>query len=69
MGNAAGLENWKNSIKLNFLTKGINYTATVYEDDDSGSIRKRVKQIKKGDIFYFDISAKGGQAMIIRPDK
>ena len=69
VGNVAGLENWKSSIKLNFLTKGINYTATVYEDDDSGSIRKRVKQIKKGDIFYFDISAKGGQAMIIRPDK
>jgi alpha-glucosidase len=52
---------------LNFLTKGKSYTATVYEDDNSESIRKRTVKVKKGDDFSFDIKAKGGQAIIIKP--
>jgi len=67
VGNISGFEDWKSSIKLNFLTKGKSYTATVYEDDNSESIRKRTVKVKKGDDFSFDIKAKGGQAIIIKP--
>jgi alpha-glucosidase len=67
VGNAAGLEDWKESFQLDFLTKGKMYTATIYEDDGKGSILKRTKNVKKGDLFSFDIKAKGGQAMIIKP--
>lgn len=67
VGNAAGLEDWKGNIQFNFLSKGKKYSATIYEDDDKGSIRKRTGNVKKGDTFSFDIKAKGGQAIIIKP--
>lgn len=67
VGNVAGFEDWKSSVQLNFLTKGKTYTATVYEDDGAGSIRKRTEQVRKGESFPFEIKAKGGQAIIIRP--
>jgi Glycoside hydrolase 97. len=67
VGNVAGFEDWKSSIQLDFLAQGKVYTATVYEDDGAGSIRKRIETVKKGDVFPFDIKAKGGQAIIIQP--
>jgi len=67
VGNISGFEDWKSSINLNFLTKGKTYTATVYEDDNAQSISKRTVRVKKGDVFSFDIKAKGGQALIIKP--
>lgn len=66
IGNAAGLSDWNTSIKFDFLEKGKAYTATVYEDDDKGGIRKRAIDVKKGDAFTIEIKAKGGQAIIIR---
>lgn len=66
VGNVAGLNNWKSSIKLDFLTKGKRYTATVYEDDGAGSIRKRVLQVTNETNFTFEIKAKGGQAIYIQ---
>jgi alpha-glucosidase len=66
VGNAAGLEDWKENLRLGFLAPGKKYTATIYEDDEQGSIRKRIIAVKKGDVFPIDIKAKGGQAMIIR---
>jgi alpha-glucosidase len=65
MGNVAGPEDWNGSIKLDFLSKGKQYTATIYEDDGQGSIRKRTLPVKKGDQFSLAIKAKGGQAVII----
>jgi len=67
VGNICGFEDWKSSIKLDFLTKGKSYTATVYEDDNALSISKRTVNVKKGDVFSFAIKAKGGQALIIKP--
>ena len=67
IGNITGFEDWKHSIKLDFLTKGKIYTATIYEDDENGGIRKKVIRVKKGDVFSVDIKAKGGQAIIIQP--
>jgi alpha-glucosidase len=69
VGNAAGFEDWKSSIKLDFLTKGKTYTATVYEDNEQQSITKKTITVKKGDSFPFTIKAKGGQALMIVPVK
>lgn len=66
VGNVAGYSDWKSSIKLSFLKKGKTYTATIFEDDDAGSIRKRTLTVSKGDAFTFDIKAKGGQAIMIQ---
>ncbi len=68
VGNAAGLEDWKDNIRFDFLTKGKTYVATIYEDDEE-SIRKRTMNVKKGDTFPLNIKAKGGQALIINPLK
>jgi alpha-glucosidase len=65
LGNVAGLEDWSGKVSLDFLTKGIAYTATIYEDDGQGSIRKRTQAVKRGDKFRFAIKAKEGQAVII----
>lgn len=67
VGNAAGLEDWKGSIRFDFLTIGKVYTATIYEDDGNGAVRKRMQEVKKGTVFPLDLKAKGGQAIIIRP--
>ncbi|BAV06998.1 alpha-glucosidase [Filimonas lacunae] len=65
IGNAAGLNDWKDTLTLNFLQPGKNYTATAYEDDGNGSISIRTFAVKKGDILPVSIAAKGGQAIII----
>ncbi|WP_158994576.1 glycoside hydrolase family 97 protein [Mucilaginibacter sp. L196] len=67
MGNIAGLSDWKQTIKLDFLTKGKVYNLTIYEDDDLKSICKRILTVKKGDLLNVELKAKGGQALIIRP--
>ncbi|GAC1424817.1 MAG: hypothetical protein NVSMB7_00900 [Chitinophagaceae bacterium] len=69
MGNAAGLENWKENLSLDFLAPGIKYSATMYEDDEQGSIRKRTIVVRKGEFFPVDIQAKGGQAIMMVPFK
>ena len=69
VGNAAGPADWKSNIQLDFLTKGKSYTATIYEDDEKGSIRKRTLTVKKADRFPIDIRAAGGQALIIQTSK
>lgn len=69
VGSAAGLEDWKSSLQLDFLAGGKKYIATVYEDDGNGSIRKRTLNVKKNDHFPLDIKAKEGQAIIIQVSK
>lgn len=65
-GLAAGMEDWQYTLYFNFLEKGKAYTATIYEDEQ-GSIRKRTVTVKKGSKLSFDVKAKGGKALIIRP--
>jgi alpha-glucosidase len=68
IGNAAGLDDWNTSIKLDFLQKGKQYTATVYEDDASlKTIRKRTITVKRGDVLPVKLKGKTGQAIIISP--
>lgn len=67
LGSAAGLRDWKTSIKLDFLDRGKTYTATIYEDDGNSKIRNREIFVKKGDKLTLDIAAKCGQAIILRP--
>jgi len=66
IGNAAGPDGWDGSIKLDFLRPGRDYSATIYEDDGQGGIRKRTKRLRKGDRFDLHIAVAGGQAMILR---
>lgn len=67
IGSAAGLFPWNQTFLLNFLRKDIKYTATIYEDDGKGSIRKRIVKVKKGDSFSITLEEKAGQAVIIEP--
>jgi len=68
IGNAAGFEDWNDTIKLDFLKAGKKYTATVFEDKNN-TIAKRVLSVKKGDAFLIDVQAKGGQALMITEEK
>lgn len=65
VGNAAGLTDWQETITLDFLTPHKKYTATVYEDDEQGGIRKRKIAVQKGDRFTIAVKAAGGQALVI----
>ncbi len=69
IGNATGFTDWKGKIKLDFLNKGTNYRATIYEDGENNSILKRTVSVGHGQEFPLDIKAKGGQAIIIEPLK
>lgn len=40
IGNATGLEDWKDSIALNFLDPDKSYQAALYEDDGNGGSKK-----------------------------
>jgi alpha-glucosidase len=66
VGIAAGPEDWGDMLDLTFLEKGKKYTATIYEDDGNGSIRKRIDPVTKDDQLCFMLRAGGGQAVIIR---
>lgn len=67
VGNAAGMNNWGDTIKLDFLNPGKRYTVAVYEDDGEGGIHKSMREVKKGDTFPIAVKAAGGQALIIKP--
>jgi alpha-glucosidase len=69
VGIGTGMEAWKSKIKLGFLKKGIDYIATVYEDDVNGSISKRTIKVKKGDIFPVDLQPRSGKALMISVNK
>lgn len=67
VGNATGFDPWQTNISLNFLAKGKPYTATVYEDDEKESIRKRVIRVKGGDVLPIALAGKTGNAIILEP--
>jgi alpha-glucosidase len=70
IGNAAGLNDWNTTLKLNFLQKGKTYTATIYEDDDTlKSILKRTVTVKRGEVLPISLKGKTGQAIIIRSER
>lgn len=69
VGNASGMNDWKQNISLDFLSKGKVYKATVYEDDNHGSIAKRTLTLRKGDLFSVALAKASGQAIIIEPSK
>jgi alpha-glucosidase len=67
MGSAAGLNDWKTSLKLDFLDKGKTYVATIYEDDGNKGIRIKQINLKRNDVLPLEITAKAGQAIIFKP--
>ena len=66
IGNVAGPDGWDGSIRMDFLSAGRVYEATIYADDGKQGIVKRIIKIKKGEVFAFHIAAAGGQALILR---
>lgn len=69
VGNAAGMEGWTGEIPFNFLEKNKNYTASLYEDDGMGSIRKTVFPVKKDFVLHLSLKEKTGSAIMIEPVK
>ncbi len=67
LGSAAGLQKWGANFKLDFLEKNQVYTATIYGDDGQGGIQVKKVELRHNDAFVIDLDAKGGQAVIIRP--
>lgn len=67
IGNAAGLQDWNGSIKLNFLSPHTIYKAIIYTDGIDGGIVKKAIELKEGDALPIHIKAKGGEAVIITP--
>jgi alpha-glucosidase len=68
IGNAAGLNDWNTTLTLGFLQKRTTYTATIYEDNETGkSIRKRTITVKRGEVMQLSLKGKTGQAIIIQP--
>ncbi|HEY8895498.1 MAG TPA: glycoside hydrolase family 97 catalytic domain-containing protein [Niastella sp.] len=70
IGNAAGLNDWNTTLKLDFLQKDKTYTATIYEDDDTlKSIRKRTISVTHGTVLSVSLKGKTGQCIIIRSER
>lgn len=67
LGSAAGLQKWGGRFKLDFLEKNEVYTATIYGDDGQGGIQVKKVELGHKDAFVVDLDAKGGQAVILRP--
>ncbi|MET3502582.1 alpha-glucosidase [Mucilaginibacter rubeus] len=67
LGSAAGLQKWGGNLKLDFLEKNQAYIATVYGDDGQGGIQVKKIELRHNDAFVVDLDAKGGLAVIIRP--
>ena len=64
IGSAAGLEDWKDTLKLDFLVKGKAYKATFYEDS-YGSIKKRTETIIGGESLSVSLKGKTGEVIYI----
>ncbi len=64
VGSAAGLEDWQDTIKFNFLVKGKSYKATFFEDSYN-SIENRTETIIGGESFTVSLKGKTGQAIYI----
>ncbi|WP_207531775.1 glycoside hydrolase family 97 protein [Desertivirga arenae] len=67
IGNAAGLSDWKERVKLDFLDAGRIYKATIYSDGENNEILKTAHSFRQGDKLSIDIKAKGGAAIMLEP--
>lgn len=67
IGNAAGLKDWKGSVKLDFLSPGKTYKAEIWQDGGQGTVHRSTKFFKKGDPLQWDIKASEGEALILSP--
>lgn len=65
LGNATGFSDWEGNLSLDFLTSNKTYKMTIFEDDETKGIRKRVLEVKKGYQLAINLKAKGGQAITL----
>jgi len=66
IGNAAGPADWESRIKLDFLTSGKHYEATIYTDTPDKGVAERKIMVKKGMILPLHLKATGGEALILK---
>ena len=67
IGNAAGGADWKEVVKLDFLKKGVDYQAQIWQDAGDGLLVKTERIFRKGDLLKIDIKASQGEVMILTP--
>ncbi|MEO6520034.1 MAG: glycoside hydrolase family 97 catalytic domain-containing protein [Mucilaginibacter sp.] len=67
LGSVSGLTDQSTQIKLDFIEKGKKYDMVRYKDDGKRGIQKDHAQCKFGDSLQLSVSAKGGEAIILKP--
>jgi alpha-glucosidase len=72
IGTACNEQGLKHQIKLDFLKKGVTYTATVYEDAPDANYKKnreaytvRSCEVRKGDVIDAVLAQGGGHAVYL----
>jgi len=76
IGTACNEQGLKHPIKLDFLKKGVEYAATIYEDAPDTDFRSnresytvRTAMVRKGDVIDAVLAQGGGHAMFLEPAK
>ncbi|MBB6235650.1 alpha-glucosidase [Pedobacter sp. AK013] len=67
IGSAAGENDWKGTIVMDFLDANKSYTATIWEDTGEKKLSKKTITVKRGYQMPFMIRAAGGIAIEITP--
>ncbi|MFD2582367.1 glycoside hydrolase family 97 catalytic domain-containing protein [Pedobacter vanadiisoli] len=67
IGSAAGKDEWRGSLSLDFLDEGKSYQATTWEDAGNQKLSKKTFSVKKGSSLPFYIKPAGGLAIEITP--
>lgn len=69
LGSITNTDARSQTIALNFLDNDVRYTASIYEDDGKGAIKKRVINVNSKTTIKTQQYASGGTAILIRKDK
>ena len=68
IGAAAGENDWKGAMTMDFLDADKSYTATIWGDSGDQKLSKKAIRVKKGYQMPFMIRAAGGIAIEITPN-
>jgi len=68
IGSAAGENDWKGTMTMDFLDANKSYTATIWEDAGDQKLSKKTIRVKRGYQMPFMIRAAGGIAIEITPN-
>jgi alpha-glucosidase len=65
LGTAVNDQELQTEVALDFLDKGKQYQASIYEDDGKGGIKKTMRTVDHNTKLIQKISPKGGEAIMI----